>query len=606
MSTLFNGSPIGNTTNAGLRRYPSNGIDYPVRFFNMLHFQKPNSKREMFLWAARMSESHGILARIIDTYSRYPITTIEVTGDDCENKNFWSKTLNDTLGLCEELVINGKDYYTYGNCFVSIVAPFERYLKCTKCGSYLDHNISERLDALQWKFHDFKFIGTCKTCKHQGVMVVVDEYLKTIDNIEKIRVHRWPIQHIEVKDIPIAGRKKIFYKLENKYLKGIRSGDKFMVSVIPINFIEAVKLNSRSPTIELVDSLTYHYKHEDLTEAETDGLAQPFFMAAWKDTFMCFVLRKAQECIVAEHMVPRKFIYPQQQGTTDPLAVIHGDDWRNVVQVQLRRMQNDPNEIGIMPYPLGYQQIGGDGKALSITDIMEYQDRRLLVQLGCPPELVYGGMTYSGANVALRMLENNFAYYVRKQEKFLNFIAKAISRLLSIDAPEHVKLAPFRMADDQQMSATLQMLGAQNRISETTALSGVIKGIDLEAEAKQSEKDLNAVMRIMSARQKANNLAMQYANRDATIVANQNAAASMQQQQDLQQTANSAIGNPIVYVDPTYQAEQLARIAAPERARMLLQAQASLSPERYQQLDRQMSHSPLPQPEQKPPTRKTG
>jgi len=108
------------------RRLPSNGVDYPLHFFNQLHFEVPKTKKEMFTWAQIFATSHGILERIIDIYSRYPITKVIVTGGDSDESGFWSRLLNDTLSIQEELIANGKDYYTYGNCFVSLIPPFDR------------------------------------------------------------------------------------------------------------------------------------------------------------------------------------------------------------------------------------------------------------------------------------------------------------------------------------------------------------------------------------------------------------------------------------------------------------------------------------------------
>jgi hypothetical protein len=58
-----------------------NGVDYPLRFFNMLHFQRPKTLNEIFKWCIILNESHGLLDRLTDTMARYPITHIEITND---------------------------------------------------------------------------------------------------------------------------------------------------------------------------------------------------------------------------------------------------------------------------------------------------------------------------------------------------------------------------------------------------------------------------------------------------------------------------------------------------------------------------------------------
>lgn len=485
------------------RRFPSNGVDYPLRFFNMMHFQRPKALADIFKWCIILAENHGILDVICDTLARYPVTPITVTGDTGSDKNWWNKLLNDDLGIREELVANGKDYYHFGNTIVSIVPPFNRYLICPKCKTYKAHCINGESETFAWKYNGWKFIGNCKNveCKAKNIeMKVKDELLTGDEFAKRIRIQRWPVTHIEIKSLSVAGKKRIFYKIEEKYKKGIMKGDKFVVANIPETFIKAVQQNPNNPIIELPENLTFHYKYESVTEAESTGLAKPFFMSAWKDIFMSFVLRKAQETIASDHLIPNRFIFPASQGEGHPLAKIDGAAWRQQVQTMLKRQQNDPNEIGILSNPVGYLALGGQGKNMSLVQEIEMQDRRILVQLGIPPELIYGGMTWSGGNVALRMLENKFLYYVNKQNRFLQFLVDYIAQVTDKKAPQDVRLKPFKMADDIQQINLLSGLGAQGRISETTALSIVGEGINLTQEAEQMEKDLDARRRIAKVR----------------------------------------------------------------------------------------------------------
>lgn len=485
------------------RRYPMNGVDYPLRFFNMLHFQRPKTLNEIFKWCIILNESHGLLDRLTDTMARYPITHIEITNDIGEDKNFWEKILNESICIQTELVKNGKDYYTFGNCVVSIVPPFKRHLVCEKCNTYTSHcinddNVKSKFD---WKYKDFRFYGKCKNCGHQGSMKVKDEFLKGDDFIKGIKIQRWPIQFIKVRNLSIAGKKKIYYRLEDKYSKPIVKGDRFVVANVPETFILACKQNPHNPIIELPANLTFHYEHEGITEPEWEGLSKPFFFSAWKDIFMSFVLRKAQECIASDHLIPNRFIFPTATpGGRDPLSQIDGSSWLGIIQTQLKRQQNDPNEIGVVPFPVGYQALGGQGKAMSLREEIELQDRRILTQMGIPPELIYGGMTWSGSNISLRMLENLFLYYVNKQNTFLSFLINYMASMSEKKAPTSVKLKPFKMADDIQLMNMLSALGAQGRVSESTAL-GIINGIDIAEEAKQAEMDAPYIERIQKARQ---------------------------------------------------------------------------------------------------------
>ena len=605
-SNLYTSSPGG--LQEASRRYPSNGVDYPLHFFNMLHFQRPKLLSEIFKWCTILSESCGLLDRITDTLSRYPITYIKVTGDSGENKSFWSDLLNNTLNMREELVKNGKNYYSFGNSISSIVPPFKRYLVCEKCGHHLRHQIND--DNLggnfKWKFHDWKFIGDClnEGCKHKGVMKLKDVYLEGEEFAKNVRIQRWPITHIKVRDVSVAGKKKFFYRIEEKYKKGIISSDKLIVAHVPETFILACKQNSKTPIVELVNELTFHMMYESATEPEHEGLAKPFFFSAWKDIFMSFVLRKAQECIASDHLLPFRFIFPSQSlDGRGPLGNIDGAAWKQTLTTQLKRMQNDPNEVGITPFPLGYQALGGQGKQLSLVQEIEMQDRRILVQLGIPPELIYGGMTWSGSNVSLRMLENLLLYYVNKQNAFLNHFVQYVAKHSGKEAPSAIELTPFKMADDIQQIQTLLTLGVQGRISETTALSGVGNGINLEKEAEQMEKDADAMERIVKARQRlqaAAQMAVSEFNQKRQIEMN---AQGQVDQNDLSQSAASTLVNGIIMQTTQGIINKMNTMSAAEKQQVLNELQAK-DPQKYQEIaNALMGGLTQSLPEVKPPVR---
>jgi 16S rRNA G966 N2-methylase RsmD len=108
---------------------------------------------------------------------------------------------------------------------------------------------------------------------------------------------------------------------------------------------------------------------------------------------------------------------------------------------------------------------------------------------------------------------------------------------------------------------------------------------------------------IAEAHQSARAVAAQAANRDAGVIVNQNQAQSFAQQQDIQTTVNTAPGRSVVYVDPEYQRNEIARMSAQQRAETLRQNQAQMSPEAWARYEQQMTSNVAPQPEQKPPMR---
>ena len=93
-----------------------------------------------------------------------------------------------------------------------------------------------------------------------------------------------------------------------------------------------------------------------------------------KDAFYLQLMKKAQEAILLEHIVPLRVMFPQAaSGTTDPFTTVNLVDWKEQVSAEIARWRYDHNYIPVLPLPIGNQSIGGDGKALLMSNEMRMQ-----------------------------------------------------------------------------------------------------------------------------------------------------------------------------------------------------------------------------------------
>jgi hypothetical protein len=145
------------------------------------------------------------------------------------------------------------------------------------------------------------------------------------------------------------------------------------------------------------------------------------------------------------------------------------------------------NYIGIMPIPVGAQTLGGDGKALMLTDELEMQARFLCAGMHVPYELVFGGLSYSGSNMSLRMVENAFIGYRIDHENMLNdFVIKRIARFMRWK-PVYATMKKFKMADDLQRMSFQFQLNQGMKISDETLLQECDHDPATERERKERE-----------------------------------------------------------------------------------------------------------------------
>lgn len=598
------------------RKTPSRyGVDYPVRFFNMLVFERPENIRDIFKWCVNFYRSSGFLREIIDKISRYPVTTIEVTGD---HDGFWNKLLNDDLNIRETIVRLNINKNAFGNVFISIIPLFKRYLKCPKCKATHSHPI----EKMEYTFRNFKFYSKCKnkirdkndeeiSCGFQGEFELYDEYPATenIDIATNIHIKIWPTPCIHVKQNGITGKTKIFYKLTKPEVDGISKGDKFMLETMPSDFMEAVKAYGKGAAVELEQDKTFWYKTEDIEEAVSTGYGLPFYFSAWKTMFQIFVHRKAQECIVSDHMLPYRVIYPTTTNGADPIGNIDLGQWRNSVSAMIHRWYNDPNEIGELPFPVGYQQLGGQGKAMSLTEEIDALHKSLLIETGIPPELIFGGMSWSGSSVTLRMLENRFLYETNADNHFLKKLCKFIAAHFKHKPPTDVKLSPFRMADDIAKANLFLGLAAQGKISYQRALGVLGENIDFIQEAEIIWKERDAHKKAQTALQGAAALAASEAGR---LNAREQVVTQIEAQ-DLQNALSQAMQSTLMehssITTPSGYVNELNQMDENTRNQTLQQLQVD-NPQFFQQIIERMGMgAPVqqqqpnqkPLPEQKPP-----
>jgi hypothetical protein len=134
-------------------------------------------------------------------------------------------------------------------------------------------------------------------------------------------------------------------------------------------------------------------------------------------------------------------------------------DWKNHISREIQRWRLDRNYIPILPLPIGHQVIGG-----------RVWSEHIVAGMGVPQEFVFGGLQWSGSNVSLRMLENQFLRYLSSLSRFLrSFLIPKIAAHLEWPVVG-TRFKPFKMADDLQRKAFFAQLNNTSKVSDTTLL----------------------------------------------------------------------------------------------------------------------------------------
>ena len=219
----------------------------------------------------------------------------------------------------------------------------------------------------------------------------------------------------------------------------------------------------------------------------------PPLTAAIKLFFYAAVLRKANEAIALDHIVPFRILHPAQNiATGDPIQQISLNTLFEEVKSGLRRWRRDPLTIMTAPVPVGMTQVGGDGRALlTLGEVKEAEDG-IIAAMGIPREFIYGGLSFTGSAITLRMLENQLLTYTGELNELLQWVTERCCKILGWETPE-CKLTEFKLIDDVQQKQLLLTINQNQQLISNTTI-GELNDFDLKEErVKRKQEALDEV-----------------------------------------------------------------------------------------------------------------
>jgi len=456
------------------RRARKTARPYPNPFFDLANNYIPSNIKTLFKFCKSFYYTNSFLRNVVTKLTEYPIT--DILYDEPLDEH-WQNRLNDILHkqikIKSFLIEIGLDYFTYGNAFITASMKPKRFLKCGVCGH------EELIDNVKFKLKKYSFVGICKECGAQEVpMVPKDEEIASIKNF---RLHRWSPENIDIEYNSITGTSSYFYTIPARVKRQITSGNVTVLRDIPLVFLESLRTRKK---IEISSDNLFHFKYPTLAE-EDMGWGKPIILPALKDIYYLQTLKRGNEAIANEHIVPKKCVFPANTTTLDPYTQMNLGVWRSKIEEQIEKWKSDPNNIAIFPIPMGYQELGGNARMLLLTPELKFLEENIINSLGVPLEFIKGGASWTGSSVSLRIVENHFLGYRELLTDFLNyFVMDRLNAFLKIPAVK-LKFKKFKMNDDSEAKALSIELNAAGKISDFTLLSEF--GLDPEKEVEANK-----------------------------------------------------------------------------------------------------------------------
>jgi hypothetical protein len=386
----------------------------------------------------------------------------------------------------------------YGNSFVSLYLPFERYLCCPKCFTQY------KIDNLKYEFdsNNGEFKAYCPKCKDKMVMKRVD---RRLHDPSKVQVIRWNPKRIKLKVHDISGQVKYYYKLDPKFVDHIRKGDPFYLNTTQWGFVETC-LGKKSGSegehlFEFEDDQIFHLRDTVFAglSDKIKGWAIPPLLPYFKLAYYIQLMRRYDEAIALDFIVPFRILYPQGQapGGQDPLTMVSMQTFVAAMSSMVEKKRKNMTSIEVSPFAIGYEMIGGEAQQLSPKDNIQNAEQELLNAMGFPQELFAGTLSLQAAPVALRLFEREWNPFVDGMNSVLQWMTDAIAKYFMWDQAK-VRLTPITLADDMEKKGIMLQMAAGQQLSNQTAFRAL--GYDY---LKEQERIIQEQQDVQKLQQKA-------------------------------------------------------------------------------------------------------
>lgn len=451
---------------------------YPAPYFDPIAMQTLMDPKIMMLWGRYFYDWHPIIHAAINKMVSYPIT--EFIFDTTEEETIKKyKEIFAAIDLKGILIKMGLDYFVSGNSYFSLLMPFKRMLECPHCRT------SIAASEGKFKLRQKSIIIDCPTCKKSVAAEIKDVTTKEISAIRPIL---WDPLNMKVNYDETMGMSEYFYSLPSSLTTGIDQGNINLWSTYPLYLINAAQSRKY---VKLYNKKVFHLKRETHSSAYNKGYGQPIISPVLKYLFHLLILLRAQDALAIDQILPWTIISPSSNGAIDPAGDLNLGQFSGALETEYKHWKANPLRKSIMPVPVNAQILGAQGKALMLTNEIQEITNQILAGMSVPNEFVYGGLQWSGANVSLRMLENQFINYRTMMQEVIDYIIDECHTYFDIPKIK-VRMQPFKMADDIAQKDLLLRLVEAGVLSKHTALKELFPHLEYEQEQKylnEEEKD---------------------------------------------------------------------------------------------------------------------
>jgi hypothetical protein len=493
MSILSNEGSVGPN-----RQALAHSKTFPSPFLDYASLEAPQTIEEAYEMAETMFYTNRTFAQAMEYIVAYFTgTDISLVAKDEEKTNEYKDYLEKTINLQSQLYLIGRDAKIYGNSCVSVLAPFKRFLTADKgeSGVY-------PLDELDWEFDirkGFKYTDP-KTDKPATCQVPID---RPTQKSEDIIIKRWPLKQLKAVKSPYSNRTTYYYEFSQQEEAEVREGKASVLYDIPWGMVEAIR---EGKLFEFSPGMLYHLAADNLCDTQFEPWGLPPAIASFRDAYLTSILKRNNEVIALDHMLPLKMVSPAGNSTGSGVDFMRNTNLGTFGQVVLRsieRAKKDPSGWMYFPVPINYQVMNGEGAQFVNPALMENAQAEFLNGLGVPVEMYRKNMSSQSAPFAARLFEAGEVVFFEQLNSVCKWIINRISAVLSWDHVDAELTKPTHADDlDRRMILLQMMMGGIASEQDVLSLFGLDWKDTFKKRMAEQEYKMKEEKKIMERMQK--------------------------------------------------------------------------------------------------------
>lgn len=482
--------------------------------FDFLTGFVPRRLKDLFRWCEYLTYNSAHIYAALKKFGELVVTDITYATSNEALKRNYKHLYEKSLKIKGALLMGSLDKHIYGNHFTSMYFPFLRFLQCSACEDLVN------ITHVEYKFtlKTLKFQYTCRKCNSPTTGKIQDRKLL---NPSKIHIIRWDPKIIDVDYNPITGDANYYYNIPTEIKNQVKQGSAHLINTMPIEFLQAIRDDK---VFAFEKDAIFHMK-----VASPSGMDQQWGFPPLAATIKLFLytmtLRKANEAIALEHIVPFRVMHPGT-GNQDPTQFLNLQRWQDELKANMRQWRKDPLHVMIAPTPVNVTNVGGDGRMLLTLGEVQEADKAILAALGLPPEFLYGGLTRAGMEGNLRMIQNQLQNHGDDMNALLQWYTDKVAKYLGWERIE-TELLPMKMVDDTDTKNALISFATGQAGAQMISMATVAEqlGVDLaEEREKRLQEQLDETrhqMRVQAEVQKLQNTLSQQVQTQAAAQSGQ-------------------------------------------------------------------------------------